>query len=163
VGQVSDVTDGNRRDRRSTGDEVGPLGKGHAPQVDPFRGLKGMMAGIMIMEALAVFLILPVIGKMWDGEYATPFNFIYIGVLAVAMTVASFLQFRPWADVMNIVLQVFLVLGVIVHPVVLVVAVLFILAWWYTYYLRGHLKKRMERGLLPAQHVWVDENKDSRM
>lgn len=153
-------------DRTTTGTpegnpDVGPLGMGHAPQTDPFKGLKGMMAGIMIMEALAVFLILPVIGKMWEGKYATTFNFAYIGTLAVLMTVASFLQFRPWADAMNIILQGLLVLGVIVHPLVLVVAVLFIAAWWYTYYLRGHLKKRMERGLLPAQHYWEPDNSDS--
>lgn len=141
--------------------EVGPLGKGHAPQTDPFKGLKGMMAGIMLMEALAVFLILPVIGKMWNGEHATPFNLAYVGTLGVLMTVAAFLQFRPWADVMNILLQALLVLGVIVHPVVLIVAVLFIVAWWYTYYLRGHLKERMERGLLPAQHYWEADNSDS--
>lgn len=144
--------------------QVGPLGMGHEPQIDPFKGLKGMMAGIMIMEALAVFLILPVIGKMWEGKYCTVFNMTYIGVLAVLMTVASFLQFRKHADAMNIVLQVLLLIGgVVVHPLVLIVAVLFILAWWYTYYLRGHLKKRMDMGLLPAQHVWIDENKDSRM
>ena len=65
---------------------------------------------------------------------------------------------------MNIVLQVLLVIGgIVVHPIVFIVAVLFVLAWWYTYYLRGHVRQRMERGLLPAQHVWVDENKDSRM
>jgi Co/Zn/Cd efflux system component len=123
-----------------------------------------MMAGIMIMEALAVFLILPTIGKLWDGEHATAFNMTYIAILAVAMTVASFLQFRSFADPMNIVLQVLLLIGgIVVHPIVFIVAVLFIAAWWYTYYLRGHLKQRMERGLLPAQHVWVDENKDSRM
>ncbi|MFR4190020.1 MAG: DUF4233 domain-containing protein, partial [Corynebacterium variabile] len=136
----------------------------HDPQIDPFKGLKGMMAGIMIMEALAVFLILPTIGKLWDGKYASGFNMTYIAVLAVAMTVASFLQFRSFADPMNIVLQVLLLIGgIVVHPIVFIVAVLFIAAWWYTYYLRGHLKQRMERGLLPAQHVWVDENKDSRM
>lgn len=144
--------------------DVGPLGMGHDPQIDPFKGLKGMMAGIMIMEALAVFLILPTIGKMWEGKYASGFNMTYIAVLAVAMTVASFLQFRKFADPMNIVLQILLLIGgVIVHPLVLIVAVLFICAWWYTYYLRGRLKQRMDRGLLPAQHVWIDENKDSRM
>ncbi|AGP30365.1 DUF4233 domain-containing protein [Corynebacterium terpenotabidum] len=143
--------------------DLGPLGMGHEPDIDPFKGLKGMMAGIMLMEAITVFLILPVIWKMWDGEHATPFNLIYIGVLAGAMTVASFLQFRPWADAMNIILQGFLVLGVIVHPVVLVVAVLFICAWWYTYYLRGHLKQRMAKGLLPAQHYHEPDNSDSGM
>lgn len=156
----------NRKKTRGTGRnaQIGPLGKGHEPQTDPFKGLKGMMAGIMIMEALAVFLILPVIGKMWEGEHATAFNLTYIGVLAVAMTVASFLQFRPWADAMNIVLQGLLVLGgVLVHPLVFIVAVLFVAAWWYTYYLRGRLKERMDRGLLPAQHYWEPDNSDSGM
>ncbi|AWT26664.1 MULTISPECIES: DUF4233 domain-containing protein [Corynebacterium] len=147
---------------RNNNPGVSPLGKGHKPQTDPFKGLKGMMAGIMIMEALAVMLILPVIGKMWDGKYATAFNLGYIGILAVLMTVAAFLQFRPWADGMNIVLQVLLVIGgVVVHPVVFIVAVLFIAAWWYTYYLRGRLKKRMDLGLLPAQHYTEPDNSDS--
>ena len=145
-------------------DQVGPLGMGHTPQTDPFKGLKGMMAGIMIMEALAVFLILPTIGKMWEGKYASGFNMGYIAFLAVAMTVASFLQFRKFADPMNIALQVLLLIGgIVVHPLVLIVAVLFIFAWWYTYYLRGRLKQRMKMGLLPAQHYWEPDNSDSGM
>lgn len=136
-----------------------PLGPAHDPQVDPFKGLKGMMAGIMLMEAITVLLVLAVVGVVDDGAHATPFNIGYVSVLGVAMIVASFLQFRPWADKMNIGLQVFALIGGIVHPTMLFVAILFILAWWYTYHLRGNVRRRMEQGLLPAQHYYIDEDK----
>lgn len=129
-----------------------PLGTPHEMEVDPFKGLKGMMAGIMLMEAITVLLVLTVIGVIDEGSYATPFNLGYVGGLGVFMVIASFLQFKPWADKMNIGLQVLAVIGGIVHPTMLFVAILFILAWWYTYHLRSNVKSRMEKGLLPAQH-----------
>ncbi|WP_260853176.1 DUF4233 domain-containing protein [Corynebacterium glyciniphilum] len=141
-------------------DNTTPLGPAHEMQVDPFKGLKGMMAGIMLMEAITVLLVLAVVGVVDDGAHATVFNMTYVAVLGVAMVVASFLQFRPWADKMNIGLQVFAVLGVFVHPTMLFVAILFILAWWYTYHLRANVKSRMDRGLLPAQHYYVEEDRD---
>lgn len=141
-------------------DNTTPLGPAHEMQVDPFKGLKGMMAGIMLMEAITVLLVLAVVGVVDDGAHATVFNMTYVAVLGVAMVVASFLQFRPWADKMNIGLQVLAVLGVIVHPTMLFVAILFILAWWYTYHLRANVKSRMDRGLLPAQHYYVEEDRD---
>jgi uncharacterized membrane protein len=137
-----------------------PLGPAHEMQVDPFKGLKGMMAGIMLMEAITVLLVLAVIGVVDDGAHATAFNMGYVSVLGLAMVVASFLQFRPWADKMNIALQVFAVIGVVVHPTMLFVAVLFILAWWYTYHLRANVKSRMDKGLLPAQHYYITEDRD---
>jgi hypothetical protein len=136
----------------NTTDPSTPLGTPHEVEVDPFKGLKGMMAGIMLMEAITVLLVLAVIGVVDNGAYATPLNFGYVGGLGVAMVVASFLQFKPWADKMNIILQVLALIGGFVHPTMLFVAILFILAWWYTYYLRANVKKRMDKGLLPAQH-----------
>lgn len=141
-------------------DNTTPLGPAHEMQVDPFKGLKGMMAGIMLMEAITVLLVLAVVGVVDDGAHATVFNMTYVAVLGVAMVVASFMQFRPWADKMNIGLQAFAALGVIVHPTMLFVAVLFILAWWYTYHLRANVKSRMDKGLLPAQHYYVAEDRD---
>ncbi|MGP9622838.1 MULTISPECIES: DUF4233 domain-containing protein [unclassified Corynebacterium] len=137
-----------------------PLGPAHEMQVDPFKGLKGMMAGIMLMEAITVLLVLAVVGVVDDGAHATVFNMTYVAVLGLAMVVASFLQFRPWADKMNITLQVFALIGVVVHPTMLFVAILFILAWWYTYQLRANVKSRMDKGLLPAQHYYVAEDRD---
>ncbi|MGO1379112.1 MAG: DUF4233 domain-containing protein [Corynebacterium sp.] len=137
-----------------------PLGPAHEMQVDPFKGLKGMMAGIMLMEAITVLLVLAVVGVVDDGAHATVFNMTYVAVLGLAMVVASFLQFRPWADKMNITLQVFALIGVVVHPTMLFVAILFILAWWYTYHLRANVKSRMDKGLLPAQHYYVAEDRD---
>lgn len=137
-----------------------PLGPAQDMQVDPFKGLKGMMAGIMIMEAMTILLVLAVIGVVDDGAHATTFNIGYVTAVGLAMVVASFLQFRPWADKMNIGLQIPAVLGVFVHPTMLFVAVLFILAWWYTYHLRANVKSRMEKGLLPAQHYRKPESDD---
>ncbi|HJC86054.1 MAG TPA: DUF4233 domain-containing protein [Candidatus Corynebacterium faecigallinarum] len=129
-----------------------PLGTPHEMEVDPFKGLKGMMAGIMLMEAITVLLVLTVIGVIDEGSYATPLNMGYVGGLGVLMVIASFLQFKPWADKMNIGLQVLALIGGFVHPTMFFVAILFILAWWYTYHLRANVKSRMDKGLLPAQH-----------
>ena len=113
--------------------EYGPLGPGHAPVKDPLKGLRGVMAGAMGMEATTFYLALTVILRVDGGAYWTTVNWVSITVLATLMLEMSFFQGKSWA--------------------VPVVAVLFAVVWWYILYLRRNLLERMKRGLLTTQHT----------
>lgn len=132
---------------------MGPLGPGHAPENDPLKGLRGVMAGTLVLEAIVILLVLTVITRVHDGEYATTFNIVYVVGVGLGMLVAAFMQRVKWADYLNIGLQVLAVAGFIVHPSMGAMGVLFALVWWYIYHLRSNLLERMRRGLLPSQHV----------
>ncbi|RAV33019.1 DUF4233 domain-containing protein [Corynebacterium heidelbergense] len=144
-----------RRDDRGGESEIeyGPLGPGHAPENDPLKGLRGVMAGTLIMEAIVVLLVLTVITRIDGGAAGTPGKIGYVVALGVAMVVAAFLQKRPWADKLNMALQVLTIAGVFVHVSMAVMGILFAAVWWYIYHLRKVLLERMRRGLLPAQHI----------
>ena len=133
--------------------EMGPLGPGHAPKNDPMKGLRGVMAGTHILEAITILLGLTVVARVQNGDLATPFNIGYVSVLGALMVVAAFLQKAKFADPMNIGLQVLAVLGFIVHISIGAVGILFAAVWWYIYTLKRNMVMRMERGLLPSQHV----------
>lgn len=134
-------------------DKMGPLGPGHAPKNDPLKGVRGVMAGTHIMEAIVIFLVLTVVTRVNNGEAATTFNLIYVSALGLLMVVAAFLQKAKFADPMNIGLQVLAVAGFFVHISMGAVALMFAAVWWYIYHLRGNLVNRMKRGLLPSQHL----------
>ena len=138
--------------------EFGPLGPGQAPANDPMKGLRGVMAGTHIMEAIVILLVLTVITRVDAGASATTFNMAYVIGLGGAMIVAAFLQKAKWADWLNIALQVLAIAGFIVHPAMGAMGVIFALCWWYIYHLRSNLMRRMERGLLPSQHLDEEGN-----
>lgn len=131
----------------------GPLGPGHAPVKDPMKGLRGVMAGAMCMEAITFYLVLTVILRVDNGSYWTTPNWVFVTVLATAMLLMSFLQARPWAVPANIALQVVALVGFFVHPSMGVIAIIFGLVWWYILHLRRNLIERMKRGLLTTQHM----------
>lgn len=133
--------------------EMGPLGPGHAPKNDPMKGLRGVMAGTHIMEAIVIFLVLTVVLRVDPDQNATTFNLIYVVGLGLAMVVAAFLQKAKFADALNIALQVLAVVGFIVHISMGAVGLLFAAVWWYIYTLKRNIVARMERGLLPSQHM----------
>lgn len=86
--------------------EYGPLGPGHEPVNDPMKGLRGIMAGAMGMEATTFYLVLTVILRVDNGAYWTTFNWVFVTALATAMLILSFLQARPWAIKANVGIQV---------------------------------------------------------
>lgn len=133
--------------------EYGPLGPGHAPEKDPLKGLRGVIAGTLVMEAIAILLVLTVIARVDNGAYWTTFNWVYVTAVGVAMLLAAFVQSRPWAMSVNLVLQVFALIGFIVHPSMGIMALIFIAVWWYILHLRRNLIARMKRGLLTTQHT----------
>lgn len=133
--------------------DYGPLGPGHEPAKDPMKGIRGVMAGTLVMEAITMGLVLTVILRVDNGAYWTTFNWVYVTAVAVAMFLAAFLQRFSWSIPMNIALQVFALAGVFIHYSMGIVAVIFILAWAYLFYLRNNLIERMKRGLLTTQHM----------
>lgn len=133
--------------------EYGPLGPGHEPVKDPLKGLRGIMAGAMVMEAITFYLVLTVILRVDNGAYWTTFNWVFVTAVATAMLILSFLQSKPWAIKANIGMQIVALTGFFIHPSMGVVAVLFAAVWWYIMFLRRNLIERMKRGLLTTQHM----------
>lgn len=133
--------------------EYGPLGPGHEPLKDPMKGIRGVMAGTLVMEAITIALVLTVILRVDNGSYWTTFNWVYVTAVAVAMLVAAFMQRFNWSIMMNMGLQVLALAGVFVHFSMGIVAVIFILVWVYLLFLRKNLMERMKRGLLTTQHL----------
>ncbi|AZA11949.1 DUF4233 domain-containing protein [Corynebacterium gerontici] len=133
--------------------EYGPLGPGHAPEKDPMKGLRGVMAGTMMMEAISFYLVLTVILRVDGGAYWTTFNWVYVTAVATVMLLLSFVQGKKWAIPADIGIQVSALLGVFVHVSMGIMAIIFIAVWWYLLYLRRNLIERMKRGLLTTQHM----------
>lgn len=133
--------------------EYGPLGPGHEPVKDPLKGLRGIMAGAMVMEAITFYLVLTVILRVDNGTYWTTFNWVFVTAVATTMLILSFLQSKPWAIKANIGMQIVALTGFFIHPSMGVVAVLFAAVWWYIMFLRRNLIERMKRGLLTTQHM----------
>lgn len=140
-------------DNQNHDSQVGPLGKGHAPTKDPLKGLNGVIAATLFLEAITIFLSLTVILRINNGELWTTFNWGYIVVLGFAHLILSFFTRFKWALPASLVLQVILLLGVFIHWSVFVIGVIFALVWWFVLTLRRNLIARMERGLLVTQHL----------
>lgn len=133
--------------------EYGPLGPGHEPAKDPMKGLRGVMAGTMMMQAISFYLVLTVILRVDNGIHWTTFNWGYVTAVSTAMLILSFLQKKRWALKANIGIQVFALAGFVVHISMGIMAVIYIAVWWYLLYLRKNLIERMKRGLLTTQHL----------
>ncbi|CAM4023165.1 DUF4233 domain-containing protein [Corynebacterium belfantii] len=134
-------------------EQYGPLGPGHAPVKDPMKGLRGVMAGTMMMEAISFYLVLTVILRVDNGAYWTTPNWVYVTVVSTVMLLLSFLQGKKWALGADIGIQVFALAGFFVHVSMGIMAIVYIAVWWYLLYLRKNLLERMKRGLLTTQHL----------
>lgn len=128
------------------------LGAPHAPQKDPMKAMRGIMAGTLILEALVVFLVLTVILRIDPDQNFTPAKIAFVVGLGTAMIVACGFQGRPWAIPLNIALQVALIAGFWVHSSMGVMGIFFALVWAYILYVRGVVARRLAAGLLPSQH-----------
>jgi len=118
------------------------------------KGIRGVMAGTLFLEAITILLILTVILKVNDGAYWTTFNWVFITVVGVAHVLMSGLQRFSWALPVNLALQVILLVGgFFVHYSAVMVAIIFIIVWWYLLHLRSTLIERMKRGWLTTQHL----------
>ncbi len=116
---------------------------------DPMKGLRGVYAATLTLEAIVVALALLVLSKF--GEGATPFGVTVISGLAVAMVVAAGLQRRPWGLGLALGLQVVMIACGLLVSALGVMGVVFALVWAGILLLRRDLVGKMARGELPSQ------------
>ncbi len=125
------------------------------PVNDPWRGLRGVMAGTLVLEGIVVVLALPIVAKVGGG--LTVASTTYLVVLTVAMFLGAGLQGRSWALTFDLALQVLLIAGVVFHWSICAVGIVFGLVWVYIAYIKRDVEKRVARGQLPGQEPIVDD------
>lgn len=118
---------------------------------DPTKGLRGVFAALLVLEAIVVGLALLVLPKFGTG--ATPLGVALIAGVAVAMIVASGLQRRPWGLGLALALQVAVVACGLLVPALGVMGLVFAAVWGGVLLMRRDVLRRMERGELPAQRA----------
>lgn len=120
-----------------------------APAPDPMRGLCGIFAATLALEAIVVLLSLLVLSKFGAGATAGGVSLI-LG-LAVAMIVAAGLQRRPWGLGLAVGLQLVMIACGLLVPVLGVLGVIFGLVWAGLLLLRRDVARRLAAGELPSQ------------
>jgi hypothetical protein len=118
-------------------------------QADPWKSFRGVMAGILLLEAVVVLLAIPVVAVV--GRGLTVITWTYLIGVVVLLVVLSALQRRPWAIWANLGMQLVVIGGLVVHPAIGFIGVLFTGVWLLIVYLRAEVRRRQERGLLPGQ------------
>jgi Protein of unknown function (DUF4233) len=118
---------------------------------DPMKGLRGVYAATLTLEAIVVALALLVLSKFGAG--ATPFGVTVITGLAVAMVVAAGLQRRPWGLWLALGLQAVMIACGLLVPALGAMGVVFALVWGGILLLRRDLAGKMARGELPSQQA----------
>jgi hypothetical protein len=108
-----------------------------------------VMAGTLILEAIVVLLALPVVSVLGGGLTAVTGTYL-IG-LAVVLILLAGLQGRPWAIWVNLALQPVLIAGWVFSGAVGFIGLVFAGVWLLILYLRGEVRRREARGLLPGQ------------
>lgn len=121
---------------------------------DPWKSFRGVMAGVLILEAIVVLLALPVVAAADGGLTVTTGTYL-IG-LAVVLILLAGLQGRPWAIWVNLAIQLALVAGWVVSAAVGFIGLVFTGVWLLIVYLRSEVKRREQRGLLPGQQTPPD-------
>ncbi|HEX5346093.1 MAG TPA: DUF4233 domain-containing protein [Pseudonocardiaceae bacterium] len=109
-------------------------------QPDPLRGLRGIFAGTLVMEAIVVGLALLVVNRIGAGLGA-PAGW-YTAALALAMVVAAFVQRRSWGLGLALALQVAMVVGWFASPALGALGLLFLLVWGFLLYVRWAVQRK---------------------
>ncbi|MGH3789100.1 MAG: DUF4233 domain-containing protein [Pseudonocardiaceae bacterium] len=109
---------------------------------DPMRGLRGIFAGTLIMEAIVVGLALLVVERL-GGGLAGPAGW-YTAGLAVSMAAAAFVQRARWGLGLALALQVAMVAGWFAQPVLGALGLLFVLVWSYLLYVRWAVTRQLQ-------------------
>lgn len=118
---------------------------------DPWKGLRGVMAGALVLEAITVLLALPVVADLGGG--LSWLSAGYLVSVALVMVAGAGLQRRSWAIPFNLGMQVPVLLGGFFHLSIVVIGVVFIGVWAFILLLRADVRRRMEQGTLPAQRM----------
>ncbi|HUO40247.1 MAG TPA: DUF4233 domain-containing protein [Mycobacterium sp.] len=128
---------------------TGPIPSRSTESPDPWKGFRGVMAGTLVLEAIVVLLALPVVAVV--GRGLTTATGGYVIGLAALLIVLSGLQRRPWLIWVDLVGQLAVIAGVIVHPAIGFIGAVFLAVWLLIAYLRADVARRQKRGLLPGQ------------
>ena len=131
-----------------------PAGTGEAgftpPATDPWKGLRGVMAGTLILEVIVMILTFPIVARIGGG--LTWYSTLYLGLVALALLAAAGMQRRRHALEINLGLQVAVIAGGVFHWSIAVVGVIFGCVWLYVRYVKLDVERRMRAGMLPGQH-----------
>lgn len=122
---------------------------GGPPPPDPWKSFRGVMAGTLILEIIAVLLALPVVAMVGGG--LTAGSMAYLIGFTLLLAVLAGMQGRAWAIWANLAAQLLLVAGYLVYPAIGFMGVLFLVVWAVIAYLRGEVLRRQRLGLLPGQ------------
>ena len=118
---------------------------------DPMKGVRGVFAVTLVLEAIVVALALLVLPKFGSG--ATGAGIAAIGGVALALLLASGVQRRSWGLGVALGLQVAVLLCGFLVPALVVIGIVFGLVWGGLLFLRRDVALRMARGELPSQQV----------
>jgi hypothetical protein len=118
---------------------------------DPTKGLRGVYAALLVLEAIVVGLALLVLPKFGAG--ATPLGVALVGGVAVAMVMASGLQRRPWGLALALVLQGAAIACGLLVPALGIVGLVFAAVWAGILLMARDVRRRYARGELPAQRA----------
>jgi hypothetical protein len=116
---------------------------------DPWKGLRGVLAGTLVLEFIVFALGLLVVGQLGSGVSSA--GFVVVAVLAVLLLAAAFVQRQPWGLGVALALQFAMVACFVVHPVIGSMGVVFLGIWGYILYVRREVAKRMREGRLADQ------------
>src|SRR5256885_15508396 len=99
------------------------------------RGLRGIFAGVLVMEAIVVGLAVLVVGRL-GGGLGGPAGW-YTAGLAVAMGVGACVQRRPWGLGLALAPQLAEGAGWVSHPALGGLGLLFVGVWGHLLYVRS--------------------------
>ncbi|WP_228717577.1 DUF4233 domain-containing protein [Allosaccharopolyspora coralli] len=116
---------------------------------DPWKGLRGVMAGTLVLEFIVVGLALPIVWQFGAGVSSVGFGVVI--ALALAMLATAFVQRKPWGLWLAVGLQLALVACWVIHPTIGAMGLLFAAVWAYMLYLRRDVAIRMREGRLADQ------------
>lgn len=121
---------------------------------DPWKSFRGVMAGILLLEAVVVLLALPVV--LVVGSDVPQATGTYLIAVAALLVVLAAFQRHSWAIWVNLAVQLVLLAGFFVNPAIGFIGALFTGVWLLIVYLRAEVLRRQKRGLLPGQQPPVD-------
>ncbi|MGQ0481751.1 MAG: DUF4233 domain-containing protein [Pseudonocardia sp.] len=124
---------------------------GQQPVPDPWKGLRGVMAAILILESLVVLLALLVVTKI--GDNGGPLGVGIVLALAAAMVLAARFLARPWGLGLVVALQVVMIACGFLSAALGVLGVVFGLVWLAILLMRRDVARKMARGELPSQQA----------
>lgn len=117
---------------------------------DPMKGIRGVFAAVLVLEAIVVLLALLVFARFGSGPPAVGVAVI-VG-LAVLMVVGSGLQRRSWGLGYALVVQIVtIVAGFVLVTPLGVVGLIFAIVWAVLLLMRRDVARKMARGELPGQ------------